>query len=57
MSERYQNQYYSFNHGNAHFVTVNLDFYNDTTDANKQYIQQWLTDDLNTANSTRDKFP
>ena len=41
------NKYYSFNSGNAHFVTIDLNFYNDASESrtkypNKRGIIDWL---------------
>jgi len=56
MYEESQNHYYSFNLGNMHFVSFNLDLVNSYPET-KGPMLTWLEQDLAAANSTRDKQP
>ena len=62
-----QNYFYSFNSGNAHFVTLSLDFYNIVFDSNdtsqrenefpnKKYLEDLLAADLENAEKVQIVF-
>jgi len=56
--QQYQNHYYSFDIGNIHFVSFNLDLVivnNDT--ATRQALLDWLNQDLTAANNNRQEKP
>ena len=54
--EQSQNHYYSYNIGNMHFVSFNLDLVIESPKL-KQPMLDWLEQDLQKANQTRDKQP
>jgi len=56
MFEKSQNHYYSFNIGNMHFTSFNLDLIINIPDLESTMLE-WLEQDLIEANNNRDKQP
>ena len=50
------NHYYSWNVGSAHFLSINIDFYEAADNVTKARMYQWVERDLTIANSTENRM-